>query len=78
MKIEVRTPSSKQINNLVLSIMPNNRVNAISLSRILLNKYGLHIDWHDMSSILEGLFLSGYLNHAGHNSDGMTEYIITI
>lgn len=78
MKIEVRNPNSKQINNLVISALPDNRVNAFTLSRILLNKYGLHIDWHDMSSILEGLFLSGHLNHAGHNSDGMTEYIITI
>jgi len=75
--MELRTVNKRTVTNIVRSaIAPGDKLTAMILSRKILEDYGLYINWHDVSSILDQLHTNGMLGVSGHNEDGMTEYYV--
>ena len=75
--MELRTVNKRTVRNVVKSaIVPGDKITAMILSRKILEDYGLYINWHEVSSILDELHTSLLLGVSGHNGDGMTEYYV--
>jgi len=74
--------NARQLQDLLLTFVSvhfsEGHFDAIDVGRLLLAKWGLRVDWHDVSDALERMHAKGQIQHAGFTGDRMTRYSLAV
>lgn len=73
------SPSPTELNTRVLCkdfirMWKSSILDGISASMRMQDHWGIRLDWHEFSNVLDEMNRRGEVELVGHNRDGMTQY----
>ena len=67
----------RNLMQLIIKDQPDQITSAIKSSVYAKRVYGIEINWHDWSSILDQMVTIGEITRHKHNPDGLSLYMVT-